>query len=117
MQLSPDAKREVSVTGALALAQAYEVDCVEMAQALSNERTVWAKKEDAGGSKAFRAGAFRPETDTVFTIYYTENLTAQGEMRDPVDRGLYATRCDLLGNVLRHEIRSIALPDPGEGKT
>lgn len=46
MQLSPDAKREISSTGALALAKAYEVDCPEMAQALADERTGWAKKID-----------------------------------------------------------------------
>jgi SPP1 family predicted phage head-tail adaptor len=38
-------------------------------------RTIWAGKEDRGGSKAFLAGAYRPETDSVFTIRYTENLT------------------------------------------
>jgi SPP1 family predicted phage head-tail adaptor len=43
----------------------------------ANLRTIWASKEDRGGGKSFRAGAYRPETDTVFTIYYTENLTEQ----------------------------------------
>jgi SPP1 family predicted phage head-tail adaptor len=39
-------------------------------------RTVWAEKLDVGGSKGFRGGALRPETETVFTIRYTENLSA-----------------------------------------
>ena len=46
MALTPDAKREVSVIGALAIARAYEVDCAEQAQALANDRTDWAKRID-----------------------------------------------------------------------
>lgn len=38
-------------------------------------RTVWAEKQDTGGSKRFLAASLRPETETVFTIWYTENLT------------------------------------------
>lgn len=45
-------------------------------------RTVWAEKQDVGGGKPFRAGALRPETEAVFTIWYNENIT-------PLDRISY----------------------------
>lgn len=38
--------------------------------------TVWAEKLDVGGSKGFRGGALRPETDTVFTIRHRSDVTA-----------------------------------------
>lgn len=38
-------------------------------------RTVWAEKLDVGGSKGFRGGALRPETETVFTVRWNANFT------------------------------------------
>lgn len=46
MQLTPEIRREIAQTGALAIAQAYEVDCSEIAQALADERNAWAKRID-----------------------------------------------------------------------
>ena len=46
LQLTPEVRREISDTGALALAKTYEVDCAPVAQDLANQRVIWAKKID-----------------------------------------------------------------------
>ena len=59
VELSPEALREISATAsALAVAQSYEVDCVEMAQALADERRAWAAKIDL--LTKFEDGALAP---------------------------------------------------------
>jgi len=58
MQLTPDAKRELAANNALTLAKSYEVDCAEQAQALANDRTVWAKEIDR--IKTMQAEALAP---------------------------------------------------------
>ena len=44
--VTPEIQREIRNTGALAVAQAYDIDCPEMAQALADERRMWAKRID-----------------------------------------------------------------------
>lgn len=44
--VTPEVRQVAAVSGALAIAQAYEVDCPEMAQALADERRLWAKRID-----------------------------------------------------------------------
>lgn len=59
VELSQEAKREITATGsALAIAQSFEVDCVEMAQALADERRAWAAKIDM--LSKWEAGALAP---------------------------------------------------------
>lgn len=47
LPVTPEMQRLARPAGALAVAQAYEVDCPEMAQALANERVGWALRIDA----------------------------------------------------------------------
>ena len=46
VRMTPEVQREVAATGALAVAQAYDVDCAEMAQSLADDRRAWAKRID-----------------------------------------------------------------------
>ena len=44
--VTPEIQQAIRGTGALAVAQAYDVDCADMAQALADERKAWAKRID-----------------------------------------------------------------------
>lgn len=44
--VTPEIRKELGAGGALAVAQAYEIDCPEVAQALADERKAWAKRID-----------------------------------------------------------------------
>jgi len=44
--VTPEIRQVASISGALSVAQAYDVDCAEMAQALADERRLWAQKID-----------------------------------------------------------------------
>lgn len=46
VRLTPEMRREVTQLGALAVAQDYDVDCPEVAQALADERRGWAQRLD-----------------------------------------------------------------------
>lgn len=47
LPVTSEMQRLARPAGALAVAQAYEVDCAEMAQSLAHERTAWAQRIDA----------------------------------------------------------------------
>lgn len=47
LPVSSEMQRLARPAGALAVAQAYEVDCPEMAQSLADERIIWARRIDA----------------------------------------------------------------------
>lgn len=44
--VTPEVRQAIAGAGALAVAQAYEIDCPEVAQALADERKAWAKRID-----------------------------------------------------------------------
>lgn len=65
-------------------------------------------------TQAFEAGArwMRERAAVVVEKHYAKSLEAEKTTTDPALRGAFSDRCDILGNVVRHEIRALPITPP-----